>query len=64
MGKESVDISINIKSNVDAKTGETHASKSEDVLGKIEQLEKTMLELTTTQNFKLFHNNMRKSREI
>jgi len=54
VGKESVDISINIKSNVDAKTGETNASKSEDVLGKIEQLEKTMLELTTTQNFKLF----------
>lgn len=54
VGKEMVDIEISINSNTNAKTGETTKSKNEDILGKIEELEKKMLELTATQNYKLF----------
>lgn len=54
VGKEMVDINISINSNTNAKTGETGQSREENILGKINILEKKMLELCTTQNFKLF----------
>lgn len=54
VGKENVDINISINSNTNAKTGETGQAKNEDILGRIATLEKEMMELTNTQNFKLF----------
>lgn len=54
IGKEMVDINICINSNTNAKTGETNSSKNDNILGKIEELEKKMLELQSTQNYKLF----------
>lgn len=54
IGKEKVDINISINSSTNAQNGETNNSKNEDILGKIEELEKKMLELSSTQNYKLF----------
>lgn len=54
VGKENVDINISINSSTDAKTGETGQAKAEDLMGKIENLEKQMLEITNMQNYKLF----------
>ena len=54
VGKENIDINISINSSTDAKTGETGEAKAEDLLGKIENLEKQMMEITNMQNYKLF----------
>lgn len=54
VGKENVDINISINSNTNAKIGETGQAKNDDILGRIAILEKQMMELTNTQNFKLF----------
>lgn len=54
VGKENVDINISINSSTDAKTGETGEAKAEDLMGKIENLEKQMMEITNMQNYKLF----------
>src|SRR5574344_699179 len=57
VGKEMVDINIQINSNKNAINGEKNKEKNDDILGKIEELEKKILELTSTQNYKLFEKN-------
>lgn len=54
VGKENVGINISINSSTDAKQGESGEAKEEDILGKINELEKQMMEIQNMQNYKLF----------